>query len=87
MKENVNHFFKVKHAITVNSWTSGLVCAVGAIDINPGDEIILSPWTMSACASAILNWNAIPVFADIEKETYNIDPKDIIKKISKKQKL
>ena len=79
-------FFKVKHAITVNSWTSGLVCAVGAIDINPGDEIILSPWTMSACASAILNWNAIPVFADIEKETYNIDPKDIIKKISKKTK-
>ena len=41
---------------------------------------------MSACASAILNWNAIPVFADIEKDTYNIDPKDIIKKISKKTK-
>ena len=33
-------FFKVKHAITVNSWTSGLVCAVGAIDINPGNYII-----------------------------------------------
>ncbi len=79
-------FFKVKHAITVNSWTSGLICAIGAIDVNPGDEIILPPWTMSACASAILNWNAIPVFADIEKDTYNIDPKDIIKKISKKTK-
>ena len=79
-------FFKVKHAITVNSWTSGLICAIGAIDVNPGDEIILPPWTMSACASAILNWNAIPVFADIEKDTYNIDPKDIIKKISKKNK-
>ena len=37
-------FFKVKHAITVNSWTSGLICAVGAIDINPGDEIILPTW-------------------------------------------
>ena len=79
-------FFKVKHAITVNSWTSGLICAVGAIDINPGDEIILPPWTMSACASAILNWNAIPVFADIDKVTYNIDPADVIKKISKKTK-
>ena len=79
-------FFNVRHAITVNSWTSGLICAVGAIDINPGDEIILPPWTMSACSSAILNWNAIPVFADIEKDTYNIDPKDIIKKISRRTK-
>tara|TARA_B100000787_G_C16198045_1_gene302458 strand:+ start:2034 stop:3266 length:1233 start_codon:yes stop_codon:yes gene_type:complete len=79
-------FFKVKHAITVNSWTSGLICAVGAIDIQPGDEIILPPWTMSACASSILNWNAIPVFADIDKETYNLDPIDVIKKISKRTK-
>ena len=79
-------FFKVKHAITVNSWTSGLICAVGAIDIQPGDEIILPPWTMTACASSILNWNAIPVFADIEKETYNLDPIDVIKKISKRTK-
>jgi perosamine synthetase len=79
-------FFNVKHAITVNSWTSGLICAVGALDINPGDEIILPPWTMSACASAILNWNAIPVFADIDKTTYNIDPDDVLRKISKKTK-
>ena len=79
-------FFKVKHAITVNSWTSGLICAVGALDINPGDEIILPPWTMSACASAILNWNAIPVFADIDKTTFNIDPADVLRKISKKTK-
>ena len=79
-------FFKVKHAITVNSWTSGLICAVGAIDIQPGDEIILPPWTMSACASSILNWNAIPVFADIDKETYNLDPIDVIKKISTRTK-
>ena len=79
-------FFNVKHAITVNSWTSGLICAVGALDISPGDEIILPPWTMSACASAILNWNAIPVFADIDKTTYNIDPEDVLRKISKRTK-
>lgn len=66
-------FFGVKHAITVNSWTSGLVAAIGAIGIEPGDEIIVTPWTMSASATAILHWNAIPVFADIDPETFNLD--------------
>ncbi|MES2495421.1 MAG: DegT/DnrJ/EryC1/StrS family aminotransferase [Pseudomonadota bacterium] len=67
-------YFGVKHAITVNSWTSGLIAAVGAIGIEPGDEIITTPWTMSATAMAILHWNALPVFADIDPETFNIDP-------------
>ncbi len=67
-------FFGVKHAITVNSWTSGLIAAVGALDIEPGDEIIVTPWTMCASATAILHWNAIPIFADIEEDTFNLDP-------------
>lgn len=75
-------FFNVKHAVSVNSWTSGLVTAVGAIGIQPGDEIIVSPWTMCASATAILHWNAIPVFADIENETFNLDPQSVIKNIS-----
>ncbi|WP_419902616.1 DegT/DnrJ/EryC1/StrS family aminotransferase [Kiloniella sp.] len=70
-------YFGVKHAVTVNSWTSGLVAAVGAIGIEPGDEVIVSPWTMSATATAILHWNAIPVFADIEPETFCLDPKSV----------
>jgi perosamine synthetase len=70
-------YFGVKHAVTVNSWTSGLIAAVGAIGIEPGDEVIVSPWTMSASATAILHWNAIPVFADIENETFNLDPKSV----------
>jgi perosamine synthetase len=70
-----SEYFGVKHAVTVNSWTSGLVAAVGAIGIEPGDEVIVTPWTMSATATAILHWNAIPVFADIDPETFNLDPK------------
>jgi len=70
-------YFGVKHAVTVNSWTSGLIAAVGAIGIEPGDEVIVSPWTMCASATAILHWNAIPVFADIEDETFNLDPKSV----------
>jgi dTDP-4-amino-4,6-dideoxygalactose transaminase len=70
-------YFGVKHAITVNSWTSGLIAAVGALDIEPGDEIIVSPWTMAASATAILHWNAIPIFADIEENTFNLDPTSV----------
>lgn len=67
-------YFGVRHAIVVNSWTSGLIAAVGAIGTEPGDEIIVTPWTMAASATAIVQWNAIPVFVDIDPRTYNIDP-------------
>jgi len=70
-------YFDVKHAVTVNSLTSGLIAAVGAVGIEPGDEVIVSPWTMCASATAILHWNAIPVFADIEEETFNLDLKSV----------
>lgn len=70
-------YFGVKHAVTVNSWTSGLIAAVGAIGIEPGDEVIVSPWTMCASATAILHWNAIPVFADIEPVTFCLDPASV----------
>ena len=76
-----NHF-SVNYAVTVNSATSGLIAAVGASGVEPGDEVIVSPWTMSASATAILVWNAIPVFADIEDETYNLDPAAVEKNIT-----
>lgn len=72
-------YFGSKHAMAVNSNTSGLICAVGALGIEPGDEVIVSPWTMCASATAIVMWNAIPVFADIETDTFNLDPKAIEK--------
>lgn len=79
-------YFGVKHAITINSWTSGLVAAVGAIGVEPGDEIIVPPWTMCASATAILHWNAIPVFADIESGTFCLDIKSVEANITPKTK-
>ena len=79
-------YFGVKYAVSVNSWTSGLVACVGSLDINPGDEIILPTWTMSACSSSILHWNAVPIFADIEEDTFNICPKSILRNITKRTK-
>ncbi len=74
--------FGVQHALAVNSWTSGLVCAVGAIGIEPGDEVITTPWTMAATATAVLHWAGVPVFADIDRATYNISPAAVLKKIT-----
>ncbi len=67
-------YFGVEHAVAVNSWTSGLIAAVGALGIEPGDEVIVTPWTMAATVTAILHWNAIPVFADIDPQTFNLNP-------------
>lgn len=75
-------YFGVRHAITVNSWTSGLIAAVGSIGIEPGDEVIVSPFTMCASATAILHWNAIPVFADIDPNTFCLDPKSVERNIT-----
>lgn len=75
-------YFEVKHAIAVNSATSGLYCALGASGAGPGDEVIVSPYTMSASAAAALVYNAIPVFADIEEDYFCIDPVSVGERIS-----
>lgn len=79
-------YFNVKHAITVNSCTSGLYCAIGAIGAGPGDEVIVSPYTMSASATAILIFNAVPVFADIEEEYFCLEPASVESRITEQTK-
>jgi perosamine synthetase len=63
-------YFGVAHAVSMNSATSGLFAALGAASVGPGDEVIVSPYTMSASAVGPLIYNAIPVFADIDEETF-----------------
>lgn len=79
-------YFGIKHAISVNSCTSGLYAAVGAIGTAPGDEIIVSPYTMSASATAPLIYHAIPVFADIEEDYFCLDPLSVEEKITERTK-
>lgn len=66
--------FGAGHAITVNSNTSGLFASVGAVGVGPGDEVIVPPYTMSATAMAPLIYGGIPVFVDIEPDTFCLDP-------------
>jgi dTDP-4-amino-4,6-dideoxygalactose transaminase len=79
-------YFGVKHAITVNSATSGLNAAVGASGVGPGDEAIVSPYTMSASAACVLVYNAIPVFADIDPETFCISAETIRQRLTPRTK-
>ena len=72
--------FKSRYAIAVNSGTSALHIALLSLGIKQGDEIIVPPLTFIATSFAPLFLGAVPIFADIEKETFNIDPEYIKKK-------
>jgi perosamine synthetase len=76
--------FATRNAISVNSATTGLQIALAAAGIEPGDEVIVPPYTMSATAAAIVAQNAIPVFADIEDETYGLDPASVAERITER---
>lgn len=69
--------FGVRHTVSVNSATSGLFAALGALGVGPGDEVIVPPYTMSATAMAPLVYGAVPVFADITPDTFCIDPAEV----------
>lgn len=79
-------FFHVAHAVSMNSATSGLYAAIGAAGVGPGDEVIVSPYTMSASAACVLGYNAVPVFADIDPDTFCINSSTIEKVLSKHTK-
>ena len=76
----------VKYALAVNSATAGLHAAVAAINVNPGDEILVTPYSMCASATAVVMHNAIPIFVDIENDTFNINPEEIKKAITPETK-
>jgi dTDP-4-amino-4,6-dideoxygalactose transaminase len=75
-----------KVAMALNSCTAALHLSMLAIDIKPGDEVIVPAMTFASTASVVIHAGGIPVFADCEKDTMNIDPGDIERKISPKTK-
>ena len=79
-------YIGVKHSVSVNSNTSGLIVSMGAIGIQPGDEVIVSPYSMSASAIAPIFWGGVPVFADIDEKNFCISPKSIEERITRRTK-
>jgi len=86
LEENWSHKFGSKYSIAVNSATSGLIAACGAIGLKPSDEVIVTPYSMTCSATVPLVFGALPVFADIEEDYFCLDPEDIKRKITKKTK-
>lgn len=86
LEEEWSAFYGCKHAVSMNSATSGLYAAIGALGIGYGDEVIVSPYTMSASAMAPMIYGAIPVFADIDPETGCLDPDCVADRISTRTK-
>lgn len=75
--------FKVKHAVTFNSATTALHGAMVALEVGPGDEVIVAPYSMACSATCVVNNGGIPIFADIDDRTFCMDPESIRQKISK----
>ena len=71
-----------RFSISVNSNTSGLITAMGAVGVKPGDEVIVSPYSMTASAIAPIFWGGVPVFADIDETTFCISPDSIKSRIT-----
>lgn len=74
------------YAIATNSCTASLHLCLVALGIGPGDEVITTPMTFAATVNVITHTGATPVFADIQSEWFNIDPKEIEKKITPRTK-
>ncbi len=79
-------YIGVKNSIAVSSGTAGLHILVRALGIGEGDEVLVPSFTFCASVNVILYERAKPIFVDIEPETYNIDPEDLERKITKKTK-
>jgi UDP-2-acetamido-2-deoxy-ribo-hexuluronate aminotransferase len=77
LESSLQDFTGAKHAISCSSGTDALLLAMMALDIKPGDEIITTPFTFIATAETIAFLGAKPVFVDIDRATYNIDPAQI----------
>jgi len=70
-------------AVALNSCTAALFLALRALKVSPGDEVITTPLTFAACVNVIEHCGARPVFADIDPETWCIDPGEVEKRLSK----
>jgi len=76
-EKEIAEFLGAPHAVAVSNGTDALFMALRALGVKPGDQVLSSPFTFFATVSATLNSGATPVFADIDPESFNLDPKKV----------
>lgn len=86
LEKNICEYLNCRFAVGVSSGTDALLIALMAIDIKPGDEVIIPDYSFFATAGVVSRLNAVPVFADIDIKTYNIDTNKIESKITERTK-
>src|SRR5437870_598029 len=77
---------RVDHALATTSCTTALHLILAAMEIGPGDEVIVPAFTWVATANVVVYCGATPVFADVDRETYNFDPVDVARKVTDRTK-
>ena len=86
LEEEFAEKFECKHAVSFINGTATMHACLEAWGIGVGDEVIVTPLTMSSTTFAVLQANATPIYADVDKDTFNIDPQSIKEKITSKTK-
>jgi len=82
LEQEIASLCGVAHGVGVGSGTDALVLALRACGVGPGDEVLLPPFTFVATGSAVSALGAVPVFADIRPETYNVDPAELESRVT-----
>jgi len=86
LESSLKEYLGCKYAIGVSSGTDALLLALMALNIQPGDEVIVPTFSFFATAGVVSRLNAVPVFADVDPVTFNLDPNEIEKLITPKTK-
>ena len=85
-EEEVAEYCGVGHAVGCGSGTEAISLALAALDVGPGDEVIIPPFTFFATVGCVVRLGATPVFADIDAKTFNLDPVQVANKITPRTK-